>query len=379
MKVIQRIFISILIILAMDFIAGFLIIPESYHSFRTSHYYYHHGLIPNRSSLGAWGSLVYPVHTNSLGFIDSTVYKVPLQSDKQRLLILGDSHSEGVGVHYLKTFSGRLARSLGKQDVEVFNASCISYSQKIEYLKLKYIIEEQGFIPDYIFLLIDISDLQNELVYADFNPAQGRMAIRGFFQKAGIFMNSHSSIYFLTNSMIKNSRQESFVERAEFFDEKREESGNNNTMALYSEFFSHFDDNTLLSDPQFHGVGEWYYDEEFRELANTGISLGQDYILKIRDLCQMHNIDLTISVHPWHPQIFRGDADDYYVKKWRSFAETNGISFVNLFPLFVNEQNPVIVRDMYYIRGDNHWNEFGHKKVADTLHTYFNARMNFRK
>ena len=376
LKVFYRILVSILIILVLDFIAGFVIIPESYHSFRTSHYYYHHGLIPNQSALGAWGSLVYPVHTNSLGFMDSTVNKVPLKSANKRLLILGDSHSEGVGVPYLKTFSGRLAKELKDEGVDVLNASCISYSPKIEYLKLKYLIEKEDFIPDYIFQLIDISDIQNELVYENYNPEENFSRLKGLKQQAGIFLNSHSSIYYLVNSIIKARERESFIERAEFFDQTREGSGNNNTLALYSEFFSHFDDNTLLSNPRFHGVGEWYYDDEFRILADKGIESGLNYVEKIKELCDEHGIDLTISVHPWHPQIYLGDPDDYYVRKWRSFAEEKGISFVNLFPLFVNEQNPVLIKDMYYIRGDNHWNEFGHEKVSASLLEFFRKKIN---
>jgi len=85
----------------------------------------------------------------------------------------------------------------------------------------------------------------------------------------------------------------------------------------------------------------------------------------------LHNIHLTISVHPWHPQIFMGNPEDYYVNRWAEFAHENDISFVNLFPLFINGENPVVVRDKYYIEGDNHWNEYGHKKVAKYLSGYF--------
>lgn len=373
MKYFNRILISILIILGMDFLAGLVLIPENYHSFRTSHYYYHHGLLPGKSELGAWGSIIYPVYTNSLGFIDSTTYKVDLAADNKRLLILGDSHSEGVGVPYLKTFSGRLARSLKNKGIDVLNASCISYSPKIEYLKFKYLLEKEKFIPDYIFLLIDISDLQNELVYENFNPEDDFPRFRGFKVKLRSYLKSNSAIYYMVSSIIETKKQEEFRETARFFDKERTADNpvNNNTIELYSEFFSHFDDNTLLSNPRFHGVGEWYYDEQFRKLADKGINSGQVYILKLKELCDQYNIHLVISVHPWHTQLFKGETEDYYVQRWSEFAENCGIGFLNLFPVFINGQNPVVVRDLYYIPGDNHWNEFGHEKVAGVLEEYF--------
>src|SRR5688500_20386246 len=102
---------GILIVVVVDYVTGFLIIPDSYTSFRTSHYYYHHGLQAGQDTWGAWGSSVYPVKTNSLGMIDSANNVVRLKSDKQRLLMLGDSHSEGVGIRFAKTFNGLMSKS----------------------------------------------------------------------------------------------------------------------------------------------------------------------------------------------------------------------------------------------------------------------------
>ena len=140
----SQLFFSILIIAVLDFLSGFIIISDSYTSFRTPHYYYHHGLQPRQDTWAVWGSSLYPFITNSLGMVDSAVYNVKLKTDKQRLLILGDSHSEGVGVPYIKTFSGILSKRLRK-DMDVLNASCISYSPKIEYLKAKFLFENIRF------------------------------------------------------------------------------------------------------------------------------------------------------------------------------------------------------------------------------------------
>ena len=361
---------SILIVLALDFVTGLIIIRESYTSFRTPHYYYHHGLQPNQDTWGAWGSSLYPVKTNSLGMIDSASYDVGMVSDKYRILFMGDSHSEGVGIPYEKTFSGLLSKRMGEK-AEVLNASCISYSPRIEYLKTIYLLE-QGLKVDHIFVLIDISDMQNELVYEKFEPEE-RSFVNEAWYSARFFLRNNSSIFYLVNSIIEKRQTNRFIEKAKIFNEQGVVGTPANALALYASFFRGFDDNVLLSSPQFHGVGEWYYNEAFRTLADRGMELGQENILKLKQLCDNNNIALTISVHPWHHQILKGRQEDYYVKKWKDFATKNKIGFVNLFPLFVTSQNPVITTKMFFIRDDNHWNEFGHAVVARHLESYFKS------
>lgn len=370
--IIKRILISIAIFIILDLLAGVVLVKDNFQSFRTQHHYFHHGLIPNSSSMAAWGSLVYPFYTNSLGFVDSMVYDVPLKSDNERIVILGDSHSEGVGVPYLRTFAGRLATMLSREGVEVLNASCISYSQKIEYLKAKFIIEEQKLDFDRLFVLVDISDMQNELVYEHFSPAEN-----SFGKSAGIkvktFLRRHSAIYSILFRTVQQKRSNKFFQTASLFEGSASEN-KSNSLELYSTFFSDFDDNTLLSNPQFHGVSEWYYDEYFRDLADKGISMAQEYVRKLKVLCNNNNIQLSLSVHPWQTQIIKGEQEDYYTEKWREFCAGEGIEFFNLFPLFINGENPVIVNKKYYIVDDNHWNEFGHQKVAEFLYTQFNRK-----
>ena len=123
-------------------------------------------------------------------------------------------------------------------------------------------------------------------------------------------------------------------------------------------------------------MGGWMEDETFRELALRGIGLGQKQMTRLQELCSQHGIRFTLSVHPWHHQIEKGETEDDYVKYWKSFAQKQGIYFLNFFPLFINDQEDAetVIRK-YYIKNDNHWNEFGHEKVARFLESYFLERM----
>jgi len=88
---------------------------------------------------------------------------------------------------------------------------------------------------------------------------------------------------------------------------------------------------------------------------------------KLYYVCAKNNINLTIVVYPWPEQIFSKDLDSIQVNFWRKFCETHSISFINLFPYFINETDPQDVYNKYFINGDVHWNQEGHKLVAHNI------------
>ncbi len=140
--------INVLIFLAgfliIDFILGLILIPYDFNSFREKHPYYHHGLKRNQSCLTAWGGLVYPISTNSLGLRDSDVHKISKTSDNKRILIIGDSHTEAVGVKFENSFPGILKEKAARQNIEILNAAVVSYSPLIYYLKADYLLNTAG-------------------------------------------------------------------------------------------------------------------------------------------------------------------------------------------------------------------------------------------
>jgi hypothetical protein len=105
------------------------------------------------------------------------------------------------------------------------------------------------------------------------------------------------------------------------------------------------------------------YQDEFRSLAIKSLELGQGNIKKLKSLCDKHGIALSLTVHPWQEQIIKGDTTNFYTRSWKKFCFANGISFINLFPVFINTENAVKVARQNYIQGDNHWNENGHYRV----------------
>ena len=127
--------------------------------------FYHHDLAKGASVVGGWGPRRHPIYTNSLGFKAASAEQVPLRTDRHRLLFIGDSFTEGIGVEYPQTFVGQVALALAPDGVEVLNAAVASYSPVIYYRKLKYWIEERGLKVDHVVVFVDVSDIEDEALF----------------------------------------------------------------------------------------------------------------------------------------------------------------------------------------------------------------------
>lgn len=279
---------------------------------------------------------------------------------------MGDSHTEGVGLRFEDTFTGQLIEKIDTSKTDILNAAAVSYSHRIYYLKTKYLLEHTGLRFDEIFVFIDISDIQNELVYAGFAPSEISPARSAWLNMTHTLTN-HSFAY-NTFSKARQARQtKRFLRKTELFDTYRTEDIHADALDLYASFFREFDDKTLLSNPKFHGVALWLYDEEFVELALEGMRLGKQNLLALHDLCQRHGIEMNLVVHPWQEQIAVGETEDTYVRFWKAFADSIQIGFINLYPVFIDPPVSAVFGMTYFFPNDNHWNKNGHWLVANEL------------
>ena len=111
---------SVLVFLGLiDWIAGAILIPQDYNVFRTPHPFYHHDLVQNQTATAKWGNIEYPMFTNSLGFRDSAVRTVSRETSRKRVLFIGDSFTEGLGVPYDDSFVGILDKQLNNLEIEI--------------------------------------------------------------------------------------------------------------------------------------------------------------------------------------------------------------------------------------------------------------------
>lgn len=337
--------------LLLDLAVGALLIPREHVSFRRPHPVYHHGLWPSQSARAKWGRQTYHVHTNSLGFRDGRIRDVPLETSRHRILILGDSFVEGIGMEYDASFVGLLdaamqaragADGLG-QAIEILNAGVIGYSPKLYALKLRYLLEEVRLQFDELYVFIDNSDIPNEIIYESWQS--GASSEAGLLRTAWRGLKRRSYTLHALGAVSAASLPIHW---------------NAFGMPFASDL-----DAAVLDDPEFRSRGRWTEDYKY---AARGLALATEHMDELVRLCRENDIALTIVVYPWLKNILYRDLDHVQVRFWRRFSDERDVNFVELYSEFIArvDASGASAHD-FFIPGDAHWNTRGHAFVAERL------------
>ncbi len=339
--------------------------------------YYHHDLVANYSGEMNYGPYKYVIKTNSLGFKDNSNRSVSKVNNKYRLVFMGDSFTEGVGFAYDDTFVGMIAKQLGNSDYEVLNPSVSSYSPKLYYLKIKYLIENCGMKINEIFVFIDLSDVSDEIEYESFTPSNSELWT--IFNRVNFFIKRNS---FLGNLLIKEliKIRRDYLFRS-FYREPADDNKNtiniehnqeNNSPAKPAKYWEN------MSEYVKDRVAWTHNDEVFNKWGWKGMSLAQENMDKLNELCKKNKIKLTISVYPWPEEIWNHNINSRNVTLWESFCKEKGINFINCYPYFFTGADPEVIVKRYFIANESHFNLEGHKLMAKIWLDHYNLN-NFGK
>jgi len=330
-------------------------------NYRKSHHFYHHGLKSNINELEKWGKLHYELTTNSLGFKDQTNRKITKKINQYRVLFIGDSFTEGIGIDYNNTFIGILDSTYS--DIEILNAGVVSYSPKLYYLKIKYLLNIINLDFNELFVFIDVSDIQDDIMYEDFKPSNKK--------KIRLIENIH--IWFLNHSIIYNSIYWEIFYNKNFTNSgfgvwrKSSKSSLNAIDSLQEIVQENYD---------IERVSWSYSDSVYNKWGKLGASLATQNIKKLHNLCKKKNIKLTLGVFPRPNEIKENKLkNSKNLILWKEFCRKFDIPLINLYPSFVsNNTNETI--DKYFIKGDVHWNNLGHQKIAKKIisRNYFQCK-----
>jgi hypothetical protein len=323
----------LLLLIPLDLLAGRVFIEQIPGESST---YYHHGLKRYFSGMTSWGPLRIHMYTNSLGFKDKSTRNVPLKPDRRRIVFIGDSFTEGIGIPYEQTFVGRIDSAVSSGSCEVLDAGVKSGFPKIHYLRIKQLVD-RGFRFDELNVFIDISDTKDEVAWEDFQAHDP--TVREQLSAISQYLSDKSVIYsFLLQPLMSKA-----VHRA----------GVATTV------------DGAVSPQMEEDKSKWTYDDAvFNSWGAKGLALGATHMKELSDLCRSIGARMRVAVYPWPDQILHRDLDSRQVEFWKAFCAREHVDFVDYFPDFIAGQQPKDVVQKYYINGDYHWNDAGHSLVA---------------
>ena len=318
-----------------------------------------HAFRPNCASIDRWGGDAYQFYTNSLGFRDDHIRNIPLNDAKPRILMLGDSFTEGK-VPWGDSYVGKISAHFN--DYDFLNGGVASYSPS-NYLNVARIVLEAGYDIDEVVVFIDISDVSDEAAF--YRDIDSYGAVTGpveqhsadtTYSKARQLTARH---FLITNSLIQ------------FFEKQLVDHG-----------FFHLND-SRYGDEFDMELSAWTYRKVNEKLAcpagyaplgaEGGIAKEKAKMTRLWQLLQARHIPISVIVYPWPAQILHDTAESKQVRIWHDWCEGKCKRFVSLFPAFltIRQQCPRSEPGCWYLKyfifGDNHYNASGNEVVADAV------------
>ena len=324
-------------------------------SYRRADDVFHHGFIPNSSGVFRSAEWDVSYSINSLGFRDIE-YSAVKPQNTFRILMVGDSYTEGYGVESADSFPKQLESMLNKESAgkkyEVISAGVGSYSPILEYLLLKYRGIQLN--PDLVILNFDWSDPFDDYDYSRFAVRNNADVIavtrqpqenKSSFAKLRNFMSKRSYIYQLfaqkfaatTSPIVPGDREK---DRLIFLRD-------NLTDSDYNELFGN-------SSP---------------------------HLVKINNLLKQQSISFVIHTYPYAIQVsteawksgrkaFFFSGDTLFPTKpfsvLEAFGRENNITVISSYSYFKAALNP----EKLYFDYDGHFTPAGHKLAAKALYDF---------
>ena len=325
---------------------------------------YHHDLKPNVEVYETWGGkLKRKIITNSIGFRDSSKKEILKNTEKTRILLIGDSFIEGSGYDYEHTFAGLLENELGN-NYEILNSAVESYSPSIYFKKTDFFLS-QGYVFDKALVFLDLSDIYDEM-FIKFDDNQNIISeipkekqtlerkIKNKIYSLGWFLRDNT-LTFRIMYLISDKTEEI----KNYLKLKLKAS-----KSLNKSFFSTSRDDAIFYRMTHIDRGFWTFNEDKYLEVSQGLAQSEKYLKKLFELLNQNKIDSYLIIYPWPAQIQYGDKK--HSPFWEKFSKSNNINLINLYDIFKSENNRQFIFDNF-IYGDIHWNKKGTLRVFNEI------------
>ena len=319
------------------------------------------------NGVGLWGK-AYPVRTNSVGFRDAGAREVKKTSDKpMRVLFIGDSFTEGVGLAWEETFVGLFQARF--PNIEVLNAAVAGYSPSMYWKKIERFLDE-GYKVDHVIVYIDISDVQDEALtqfdafgnihdteflvdsFARIDDPPGTIQVR---LPPGIAATTAFEDFWHANFRVSRYwGREAVRYLAQYFGGKAAEAPDREVSRLVRSMWT---------------VAGVALPEGYGDLGVQGAIRKEIWAMdELAKILRARGIKFSIGVYPWPDQIAFDVVESRQVVIWRSWCETNECTkFIDSFPDFFAFKDDPNWRKKFYLDKDVHFNATGNRLLAQRL------------
>lgn len=334
------------------------LIIKSKDNFRELNPVYHHELKKNYAGKGHKDEKIF---TDKNGFIileEDKGKKINLEN-KDNYIFIGDSMTQGAGIDYKNTFAGIITKEFKNKNKNVINMSTISYSPSIQYLKIKYFIENNNLQFSKLFLFLDLSDPYDELYRYQL---ENQKIVNREIKTSPFIKNLNQQILFKSKNFIIKNTTITF-----------------HLLKIIKDLLIKKDKNEEAFIEKYgfiinHQANIWTYDEKYYVSEGyKGIDLCKKYLLEINNLVKEMNAELTIVVYSWPGQIYRNDYNIKHASIWKEWTFKNSVNFLDLSNIFYENQivkdkkDRLKIIDKFYLEKDMHFNEKGHKLLSKNL------------
>lgn len=318
----------------------------------------HHALQPECSCDRHWGRNSYTFATNSLGFRDENIRAVPLTRTRPRILVLGDSFTEGMS-SWADSYLGQIAARFPRY--EFLNGAVESYSPS-NYLNVARALLDQGVHFDEVIVFIDMSDAQDEAAfYRDKDPSGAVDGPQQIVHNGGWYANLR---LYITDHLLLTNTIAGYLER------EAVKHGFYHLNVGHGPLFD-LERSAWTYRPV---SGTQPYEIGYGPLGlQAGLAKEQSKMTLLWQELQQRNIPLSVVVYPWPAQIVHDTSDSKQVVMWRDWCAGKCQSFISVFPAFfaLKEQCPPSQPGCWYLSdfifGDEHYNVAGNALVADAV------------
>ena len=299
-----------------------------------------HTLIPEKTCQFKTSEWDISYKINALGLRDKE-RSLEKPANTFRLLMLGDSFTEGWGVDHDKILSALLENKLNQTSqsfrFEVINAGVSAYSPILEYLYMKN--KGLNFKPDLVILNFDPNDFADDQGFAQFakfdqsgtplSVSPKLPEVYRYGQETSQKLNENE----LVLGNLKPNPIYYFLAKHSFLLRK----------VLFTQLIKPNVPTTEATSIQ------W---------AQTGKNL-----LLIRDLLEKANIQFLVTIYPYQIHLQNPTLNTF--SKLAQFGKENNLKVLNLFGDFAKDKP-----QSYYFKRDIHGNDKFHNTVAQSIYRY---------